>query len=48
MDFIYGVLIGALIGGIVAIFVYRNNKKIISKYADKVDELVDKLEKKDK
>ena len=39
-------LLGLAIGGVIAIFVYRNNKAKISKYADKIDELVDKLDKK--
>jgi len=46
MDFFYGLLIGAAIGGVVAIFVYRNNKKTIGKLADKVDELVEVAKKK--
>jgi len=36
-------IIGFAVGGVVAIFVYRNNKKKISKYADKIDELWDKI-----
>ena len=39
-------ILGLAIGGVIAIFVYRNNKAKISKYADKIDELVDKLDKK--
>lgn len=34
---------GLLIGGVIAIFVYRNNKAKMSKYADKIDELWDEL-----
>ena len=45
MDFIYGLLTGLVIGGVVAIFVYRNNKKAISKYADKADEVVKVIKK---
>lgn len=41
MEFIYGLLAGAAIGGVVAIFVYRNNKKTIGKIADKIDKLVE-------
>lgn len=34
---------GLVVGGIIAIFVYRNNQKQISKYADQVDNLVMQL-----
>ena len=46
MDFIYGLLVGLVVGGIVTLFVYRNNKKAISKYADKADEVVKVIKKK--
>lgn len=39
-----GLIIGLLIGGVGMIFVYRNNKALLSKYADKVDEAYDKIE----
>ena len=48
MSFIYGLILGGLIGGVAAIFIYRNNQKKISKYADKIDYLVEELERKDK
>ena len=41
-----GFILGLLVGGIAAIFVYRNNQAKISKYADKIDELYDKLNEK--
>jgi low affinity Fe/Cu permease len=44
MDYIILVLATAIITAIVTVFVYRNNQKDISKVADKVDELVKKLE----
>lgn len=43
-DFITGLAVGGGIGIIAGIFIYRNNKVKLSKYADKVDELYDKLE----
>ena len=46
MEFIYGLVTGLVIGGVVMIFVYRNNKKAISKYADKADEVVKVIKKK--
>jgi uncharacterized membrane-anchored protein YhcB (DUF1043 family) len=36
-------LIGLVIGAVVGIFVYRNNQNKISKVADKVDTVVDKV-----
>lgn len=39
-------LLGLAIGGVAAIFVYRNNKAVISKYADEVDSLYEKLNNK--
>ena len=44
MDVVLGVLSGAIIGAVVMVFVYRNNAKLIGKYADRVDEVYDKLE----
>jgi biopolymer transport protein ExbB/TolQ len=35
---------GLCIGGIAAIFVYRNNVKKISKYADKIDQLYKEID----
>lgn len=39
-------LLGLTVGGVVAIFVYRNNKAVIGKYADKIDELHKQLKDK--
>ena len=39
---------GLAVGGIIAIFVYRNNQRKISKYADKIDQIWDKLEESQK
>lgn len=36
--------IGVVIGAIAAVFIYRNNKTEVSKYADKADELYNKVE----
>jgi len=44
MTFIHGLLIGGAIAFIAGIFVYRNNQKMFGKYADKIDDLHDKLE----
>ena len=38
---------GVLLGGIIAIFVYRNNQKLIGKYAEEVDELYEKIKYKE-
>lgn len=40
--------VAALAGAIIGIFIYRNNLKLISKRADKVDNVWDKLELTDK
>lgn len=48
MTFLSGLIVGALIGGVIAIFVYRKNKRVISKYADQVDNLVKELDSKKK
>jgi hypothetical protein len=45
INFIEGLLLGLAIGGVVAIFVYRNNKKKIDKVADKVDNIVEAVKK---
>lgn len=47
MDLVYGLLIGGVVGFIVAVFVYRNNAKQISKVADKVDQLVEVVKTKE-
>ena len=39
-------LIGLAIGGIIAIFVYRNNEEKLNEYAEEVDELYERLNKK--
>jgi len=39
-------ILGLAIGGVIAIFVYRNNQAKISKYADKIDELHEQLKNK--
>lgn len=39
-------LLGLAIGGVAAIFVYRNNKAVIISYADEVDSLYEKLNNK--
>ena len=41
---ITGLVIGLVIGAIVSVFVYRNNKAIVDKYAGKIDELKDKVD----
>lgn len=38
------IAIGAVIGGVSSVFVYRNNKKEVDIYADKVDEIYEMLE----
>lgn len=38
-------ILGLVIGGVIAIFVYRNNKSKIGKLADKADNLYDDLTK---
>lgn len=42
---ISGFIAGLVVGGVIAIFVYRNNQALISNYADKIDELYKELEK---
>jgi hypothetical protein len=44
MDVIIAFLSGVIVGAVVMLFVYRNNKKDISPVADKVDGLYDKVE----
>ena len=44
MDVIIAFLAGAIVGAVVMLFVYRNNKKDIGPVADKVDGLYDKVE----
>lgn len=39
-------VVSAIVGFVAGVFVYRNNTKEISKIADKVDELYDKIEAK--
>lgn len=41
------VIIGVVIGFIIGIFVYRNNQVKLGKLADKVDDIYDKIEKKE-
>lgn len=41
MNFLTGLLIGAVVGAVAGIFIYRNNTKAISKVADKVDTVAD-------
>lgn len=43
---IIGFITGLVVGGIVAIFIYRNNKRVIGGLADKVDSLVEQLKDK--
>lgn len=38
-----GILIGAVIGGVVAIFVYRNNQALLGRYADELDDVYRQL-----
>lgn len=41
---IFTILLIAVIGGVIGIFVYRNNEKLLSKYADKLDDKWDNME----
>ena len=38
------IAIGVVIGSVGSVFVYRNNKTEVDKYAEKVDDLYDKVE----
>ena len=40
-------LVGFALGAIIAVFVYRNNKKKIGKMADKIDDLYKELSNKE-
>lgn len=47
VNFIAGLLIGLLIGGVGALFIRKNNAKDIDPLVDKADEIIDnKLKKK--
>jgi len=43
IDFIQGLALGLVVGGIAIVFVYRNNKKKFDKVADKIDGVVEKI-----
>lgn len=46
VNFIAGLLIGSLIGGVSVLFIRKNNAKDIDPIVDKVDEIVDDIKKK--